>query len=136
MKFRILAAFIVAIVLGGIVWVGWPIFSEAIRIYFNRRTFESAAWQTGTKGSEGIRIRMVDDLLRRHNFQGLAPGQVIALLGQPDQTNFMGGAKYQQDDDLAYWLGPERRIAGIDFEWLVFRLDSQGKVKSHVIVTD
>jgi hypothetical protein len=64
---------------------------------------------------------MVNDLLKRRNFNGFACEQVTALLGHPDRTNFMGGAQYRQDADVAYWLGPERGLVSIDSEWLVFQ---------------
>ncbi|MBD1864951.1 MULTISPECIES: hypothetical protein [Trichocoleus] len=73
---------------------------------------------------------MVDDLLKRHTLAGKSRSEVIALLGQPGTTD------YFQDYDLVYWLGPERGLMSIDSEWLIIRLDAQGRVSEHQLVTD
>ncbi|MBD2000571.1 hypothetical protein H6G00_28870 [Leptolyngbya sp. FACHB-541] len=61
---------------------------------------------------------------------GKSRPEVVALLGEPDKTN------YFQDYDLVYWLGPERGLMRIDSEWLVLRLDAEGRVSEHQLVTD
>lgn len=73
---------------------------------------------------------MVDDLLSRHNFRGMTREQTVAILGEPDKT------EYFRDWDMVYWLGPERGFMSIDSEWLVFRLDGQQKVTDYKIVRD
>lgn len=73
---------------------------------------------------------MVDDLLSRHNFRGMAREQVVAIVGEPDKT------EYFRDWEMVYWLGPERGFVSIDSEWLVFRLDGQRKVVDYKIVGD
>lgn len=109
---------------------GWFFFGDTIREYLRRRPFDPVAWH-GTKNfTNDIRIRMVDDLLRRHNFQGMTRSQVTALLGEPDTT------KYFISWDMVYWLGPERGAMIIDSEWLVFRLDAQKKVTDYRIARD
>jgi hypothetical protein len=110
--------------------VGWFFFGDTIREHLRRRPFDAAAWQGEAHLTNDVRIRMVDDLLRRHRFGGMTREQVAAIVGQPDKTD------YFRDWDMVYWLGPERGFISIDSEWLVFRLDSQKKVTDFRIVTD
>jgi hypothetical protein len=110
--------------------VGWFFFGDTIREHLHRRPFNGAAWKGETTLTNDVRIRMVDDLLRRHSFRGMTREQLTAIVGEPDKT------EYFKDWDLVYWLGPERGFMSIDSEWLVFRLDSQKKVTDYRIVRD
>ncbi|MBD2096142.1 hypothetical protein H6F90_13445 [Trichocoleus sp. FACHB-591] len=96
------------------------------------KRFESADWQERSQSHSPAAVRgcMVDDLLKRHTLVGKSRSEVIALLGQPDTTD------YFQDCDLVYWLGPEQGLMSIDSEWLIIRLDAQGRVSNHQLVTD
>jgi len=123
----ILGVFVTLCVVGV---VGWFFFGDTIQEHLRRRPFDVAAWQGGTTLTNNIRILMVDDLLRRHSFRGMTREQVVAIVGEPDKT------EYFKDWDLAYWLGPERGFVSIDSEWLVFRLDSQKKVTHLNILRD
>jgi hypothetical protein len=78
--------------------------------------------------TDAVRIRMVNDLLRRQSFRGMTRDQVTDVVGEPDRT------QYFRDSDMVYWLGPERGFISIDSEWLVFRLDGQKKVSEYRIV--
>jgi hypothetical protein len=73
---------------------------------------------------------MVDDLLASHDFRGQTRTEVVRLLQEPWPT------EYHKQYDLVYWLGPERGWLSIDSEWLVFRLDSFGRVAEARVVTD
>lgn len=73
---------------------------------------------------------MVDDLLRRHSFKGMTREQVIAIIGEPDKT------EYFKNWDMVYWLGPERGFISIDSEWLVLRMDSRKRVLEVSVVRD
>jgi hypothetical protein len=73
---------------------------------------------------------MVDDLLKRHSLDEMTRAEVVALLGEPDDT------PYFREWDMVYWLGPERGLIGIDSEWLVLRLDEHQQVIEHRVVTD
>jgi hypothetical protein len=108
----------------------WMLFGDSIRERWNRQRFDSAAWQSVQSRTNTVRIRMVDDLMRRHNLRGMARDQVTAILGDPDKT------EYFREWDLVYWLGPERRFISVDSEWLVFRIDGQKKVTDYRIVRD
>lgn len=110
--------------------VCWFLFGGTIQEHLRRRPFDAAAWRGEKTLTNDVRIRMVDDLLRRHSFRGMTREQVTAIVGEPDQTG------YFKEWDLVYWLGPERGFFSIDSEWLVFRLDSEMKVTDYRIVRD
>jgi hypothetical protein len=80
----------------------WFFFGDSIRERWNRQRFDSVAWHSGQSRTNAVRIRMVDDLMRRHSFRGMTRDQVTAIVGEPDKT------EYFKEWDLVYWLGPER----------------------------
>ena len=97
---------------------------EAGGEYVPRTSFDSSGWQDSARvfSQDPIRIRMVDDLLERHELDEMTRAEVVALLGEPDKT------PYFREWDMVYWLGPERGLMGIDSEWLVLRLDEHHQV--------
>ena len=105
---------------------------EAGGEYVPRTSFDSSGWQDSARvfSQDPIRIRMVDDLLERHELDEMTRAEVVALLGEPDKT------PYFREWDMVYWLGPERGPMGIDSEWLVLRLDEHQQVIEHRVVTD
>ena len=124
---------VVVVGLGGLAFFGsgaGAIFGDSILEWWNRERFDAVAWQSGGSCTDGVRIRMVDDLLRRHRFGGMTRGQVTAIVGEPDKTN------YFSDWDMVDWLGPERGFMGVDSEWLVFRLDGEKRVSEYEILRD
>jgi hypothetical protein len=92
--------------------------------------FDSAAWKRSlpTKGDE-TRLFMVDDLLDEHPLIGHSRHQVVELLGEPDST------PYFKNFEMVYFLGRERRVFGLDSEWLVLKMP-QGTVVEARVVTD
>lgn len=112
--------------------LGGAVAYEAGGEYLSRTSFDSATWQDSVLvfSREPIRIRMVDDLLERHQLTGMGRAEVVAILGEPDRT------PYFREWDMIYWLGPERGLLGIDSEWLVLRVDERHRVVEHRIVTD
>jgi hypothetical protein len=94
--------------------------------------FDPAAWRDPAQAYGDLAVRgcMVDDLLARNQFRGQSHAQVVALLGEPRRTD------YFSEYDLVYWLGPERGMISVDSEWLVFRLDGEGRVAEYRLVTD
>jgi hypothetical protein len=94
--------------------------------------FAPALWHDTTKAFGPLAVRgcMVDDLLARRRFRAQSRADIVALLGEPRPT------EYFREYDLVYWLGPERGPFSIDSEWLVFRLDPQGRVTEYRLVTD
>jgi hypothetical protein len=130
---RLLVCSVVVVGVGGLVFFGsgaGAIFGDSILEWWHRERFAAVAWQSEGGRADAVRIRMVDDLLRRHRFGGMSREQVTAMVGEPDKTN------YFSDWDMVYWLGPERGFMGIDSEWLVFRLDGEKRVSEYEIVRD
>ena len=101
--------------------------------YAHRAKFESVNWSSESRNQASLwptRLRMVDDLVASKRLDGLQRGEVTALLGPADQT------EYFKDWDLVYWLGPERGWIRIDSEWLVLRFDRSGHVAEYRIARD
>src|SRR5262245_35322630 len=111
--------------------VAFPLVSGLASEYVNRLPFDPAAWKGAdlADGRNPARLRMVDDLLRRHRLVGMAQAEVDELLGVPPRTG------YFRDYDYVYWLGPERGFISIDSEWLVLKFE-QGRVARARIVRD
>lgn len=108
----------------------WPFFGHAVRERLNRERFDPVAWQQKGNLTNAVRIRMVDDLVKRNPLKGMGRAEVLKLLGEPDKT------VYFKEWDLVYWLGPERSFLPIDSEWLVIRLNKENLVKEYAVVTD
>ncbi|MDB5431037.1 MAG: hypothetical protein JWP35_2153 [Caulobacter sp.] len=66
---------------------------------------------------------MASDLLNRHRLIGWTKEEVIDLLGQPEQEPH----KFSEYE-LVYVLGPDRTSTPIDFEWMLIKLDDQGRM--------
>lgn len=110
--------------------------------YQERRTriaFDAELWKAFPRSTNEwphttlrpIRIRMVDGLLKQHDFKGQSRDDVEKLLGPKTKT------EYFSDWDLVYYLGPGRYGAAIgDSEWLVLRFDATGRVQDYRIVHD
>jgi hypothetical protein len=112
-------------------WVAVLATSGAIETGLERMrrvSFDSNRWQRHlTEAPDPIRIRMVDDLLERYDLTTLDRQGVTALLGEPDRTRSF------REWDLTYRLGPARDGLWFDSEWLVVRLDDQGRVHQYDI---
>jgi hypothetical protein len=94
--------------------------------------FTPALWQDpeASRSPRAIRGCLVDDLIARTPIRGRSRADIVALLGEPPRTG------YFVEYDLVYWLGPERGLMSIDSEWLVMRLDPNGRVADFRLVTD
>lgn len=94
--------------------------------------FDPEAWQANRHRplTGPPRIDMIDDLLERHELVGRPRATVVALLGEPEETD------YFREYDMVYWLGPERGLISIDSEWLVLRLSGDGRVTERRVVSD
>jgi len=77
---------------------------------------------------------MIVDLLERYDFRGWDSEMVIELLGDPDANlNEVG----YSDWDFGYEIGLERSGPfSLDLEFLIFRLDTNGKVIDYRCVVD
>jgi len=102
-----------------------------IKEHRQRVTFDSSVWKASLSTQDDpIRLRMVDDLLRRYQLRGMREEELVALLGKPPQTD------YFSDYQFVYWLGPERGFISIDSEWLAVRIGSDQRVTDARIVRD
>lgn len=83
----------------------------SVREHLRRTRFVSADWKNPklVYSNDPIRIRMVDDLLRRRRLVGMSRLEVLKLLGRPD---YRFGARHY----YFYFLGPERGWLQIDDE--------------------
>ena len=128
-----IAIAILALAIGG--YFAYPYISfftdmgyDVAKERLNRLPFDTAKWKSGKEND--IRIRMVDSLLRKYELSGKTRSEILALLGEADNTG------YFRDYDLVYRLGAERGFISIDSEWLVFRLGTNYTVKEYRIVRD
>jgi hypothetical protein len=115
-----------------VLMIGSLVLGPDIADYWHRRAFEPAEWRRNARRDTmwPTRLTMVDDLLTRHSLRGMSRDSVERLLGPRDST------AYFRDWDLVYWLGPERGSIRIDSEWLVLKLDADGRVSDCRIVRD
>lgn len=90
-------------------------------------TFDASRWQK----QHDVRVYMVDDLLEHHQLQGMSRKEVLQLLGQPEDT-----AYFKQQNNIVYWLGPERGLVRIDSEWLVIWFNRDDHVTSVKVTRD
>ena len=108
--------------------------------YFNfiddnvdRVEFNSAIWKSTPAefSLESMRLRMVDDFLNKYDAIGMSRGEIVKLLGEPDDTS------YFKAYEMVYMLGQETEsYFAIDSQWLLFKLSDSGEVTSYVIAAD
>ncbi|MGB7160814.1 MAG: hypothetical protein WBD40_22305 [Tepidisphaeraceae bacterium] len=94
--------------------------------------FDSVKWQAASEPDathNSVRLRMADSFLDGQQPIGKSREQIVALLGEPDDT------PYFNEYDMVYYLGPERGPMGIDSEWLVLKL-TRGSVTEARLATD
>lgn len=109
------------------IWLGY--------LYWGTRplAFERVVWDANADNwndDHNRRHRMADWLIKKGRLSGLTRAEAVALLGEPPATN------YFRDYDLVYNLGSERGFVGIDSEWLLLTLDTQGRVDGIRQATD
>ena len=102
-----------------------------LKDYMNRKAFDSQVWKESLRGDDykEVRLRMVDDLLKKHNLIGMSKEEIDKLLGVPPKTSYF--KKY----DYVYRLGQERDLIPIDSEWLVIKFEN-GKVAAACLTRD
>jgi hypothetical protein len=126
----LLAAF--AYVLWGVGIVEAPF----VREYFHRIPFDSAAWRDESQvySDDPVRARMVNDLLRKHQFAGASAEEVIRVLGPPMPRNeylFYNRRNLDvkiPETALVYYLGDQIGYLSFDSKWLVFVRGTDGQV--------
>lgn len=71
---------------------------------------------------------MLKDIRRNVLRIGMTENEIIETLGDSDSDEYFRGY------DFVYWIGPDSSY--IDSEWLVLKLDEDGKLHLTDIVTD
>jgi hypothetical protein len=108
-----------------------PVALDAAREHRSRIAFDTTVWKASlTKRGDTTRIRMIEDLLRRHHLVGMTQDEVIGLLGKPPTPSS------RPDYQLVYWLGPQRQFMGLDSELLAIRVGPDQRVVDARIVSD
>ena len=95
--------------------------------------FVSNVWKNtpAVFSHDSVRLRMCDDFLEGHCIVGMSRGEVILLIGEPDQT------EYFKSYDMVYMLGQETdSYFAMDSQWLVLDLNDSERVVSYDIVVD
>jgi len=123
-KRRSLALLVVGILVAAIAgyWVVYRCPLPFVASWWNVDSVEGTTLQT--------RYRVADYLALTGRLQGMTRPEVVALLGQPADTD-----KFRRHS-MTYVLGPERGLFRIDDEWLAIDLDPSGKVSSVAVVRD
>ena len=127
-----LALGVFAVVAVGLTLPGLVIVSQLLGPKVAPLPFESAGWRAAPRDDgthNAVRLRMADSFLADQRPVGKSRREIVALLGEPDDTPFF--PQY----DMAYYLGPARSPMPIDSEWLVFTL-ADGVVTEAKLVTD
>jgi SmpA/OmlA family protein len=93
--------------------------------------FDRVIWNAEAEDIDDYRRnRMGDWLLQQHRLIGMSRAEVTSMLGEPTVTSHF------REFDLVYVLGNERGWVSIDSEWLVMRLDANGRVSTAELVRD
>ncbi len=84
-------------------FAGW-VAVDAVQERLSRRPFNSVEWKAAARTSSNyeVRGRMIDDLLRTHNLKGMTRAQLLALLGEDDNSKgkpTKGGMTYHLGSD-------------------------------------
>jgi len=118
------------------VWVALVVYvfaQPAVAEMWYERPFDIAGWRENERAVPmwPARLRMVDDLLSKHELVGLTTDSVERVLGPRERTTALF-----DDWDYVYRLGPERGLVRIDSEWLVLRVGADGRISERRIVRD
>lgn len=125
-------AIVLALIAAIYLWIFSYIFflNPAITDYSQRIHFDSIIWQdpkSERAWDNPVRLRMVNDLLKKHPLVGMSKIQVNKLLGIPKQTGYFRGYDY------VYWLGPERGFISIDSEWLGIKFKDNNVIEARIL---
>ena len=128
-RIAILISFALFVAFLGLFWWTW-IYDDG-RYHVAQIRFDAEAWRRADpiENHRIVRSKMIDDLLRRHDFHGWTRPQVEELLGPPEP----GGGKFGFPQfDVVYILGMERAGAfSLDDEALGFSFDDRGTVSKY-----
>lgn len=86
--------------------------------------FSTGSWQKYPEK----RVDMVDDLLSKYELVGMTQEEVISLLGKSTDTEY-----FKTENNMVYYLGPERGLISIDSEWLVMEMQDNHISKVNIL---
>ncbi len=113
--------------------LGTMFFGPALNDYVHQMPFDSTVWKKtfdqpiSSQNVESderdnrmypVRLRMVDDLIKRYRLEGMSRQDIENLIGKPPPTDYFRGYDY------VYFLGPERGLIRIDSEWLCIKFQN------------
>jgi hypothetical protein len=87
----------------------------AVLLYKYQHSFTTEKWLNKPEARGCI----VDDMLSKHDLLGMTKEQIESLLG--DETD---PAYFKTNNNLVYYLGPERGLISIDSEWLIITFEN------------
>lgn len=124
---RIFALIVIAAVIGlaaiPVAFFGRS-FYNMVNNPYNDHRFEARLWRTASGDRrENPRLRMADDLMKRHLKPGMVREQVRALLGAPDVSSKFD----EQQNRDCYGIGNDPAV-GIDPEWIAIQYDRVGRI--------
>lgn len=99
-------------------------------IWLRGEPFDRDRWRAAANDNEVRRIKMAEDLLRRHELIGRNKDEIVWLLGEPTESD-----KFQNLCDDLYHLGPRRGLFPIDSEWLCLAFE-EDRVSRAEIMSD
>ncbi len=76
-------------------------------------SFSTERWKKNPEN----RVDMVDDLLEKYELMGMTKEEIVLLLGEATDTEY-----FKTENNMVYYLGPERGWIRIDSEWLVLEI--------------
>lgn len=104
----------------------WPIVSD----YVYRTQFDSTFWkneQLANNWKNPIRLRMIDDLLKKYKLVGMSKNQINELLDVPRHTA-------SSSDNYVYWLGPKRGFTIFSYEGLSIKFQNDIVIEAKRII--
>lgn len=124
-----------------VLWLALPVLAGGCFVPWEThppvaRSFDAAAWRSADPQKESdreIRGSMVDDLIAKKLLDGLTESEVVDLLGPPfPKSRYTNAGIDGGNWQMAYHLGPTRDLP-IDEEFLMIRLNDDGKVVSYQV---
>lgn len=107
-------------------------YSEAPASEGVQMTFDSALWQDEERyySEPYPRQQMLESVRSEVLVTGQSKEDVVDRLGPPTDTEKFA------DHGLVYWIGPEKGVISVDYQWLVIDFDEKGGLSSVAVTTD
>lgn len=94
------------------------------------QSWDAELWRDEALIKSGARQDMADRLIADGALVGRTRAEIVSMLGEPEPPGQVLGW------DIVFYLGPTRAFLSCDFEWLVARFGSDGRVAETRIVRD